>query len=58
VTVLADVVAVDTKKHIVTLRGPKGNRVDLNVLAPARLKNIKMGRPGRGGLHRSGRGQG
>lgn len=43
VTALADVVAVDTKKHLVTLRGPRGNQVDLNVEDPAQLKNIKKG---------------
>ena len=43
VTALADVVAVDTKKQVVTLRGPKGNQVDLNVQDPAQMKNIKKG---------------
>ncbi len=43
VTVLANVVAVDTKKQIVTLRGPQGNVVDLSVQDPAQLKNIKVG---------------
>ena len=43
VTVLADVVAVDTKHHMVTLRGPKGNLVDLHVPDPEQLKNIKKG---------------
>jgi Cu/Ag efflux protein CusF len=43
ITALADVVAVDTKTHLVTLRGPRGNQVDLNVQDPAQLKNIKKG---------------
>ena len=43
VTVLADVVAVDGKQKLVTLRGPKGNVVDLDVRDPEQLKNIKKG---------------
>ena len=43
VTALADVVAVDSKNHVVTLRGPRGNEVDLDVQDPAQLKNIKKG---------------
>jgi Cu/Ag efflux protein CusF len=43
VTVLADVMAVDHKKQLVTLRGPAGNIVDLAVQDPAQLKNIKKG---------------
>jgi Cu/Ag efflux protein CusF len=43
VTALADVIAVDTKNHVVTLRGPLGNEVDLDVQDPAQLKNIKKG---------------
>ncbi|MDK3024630.1 hypothetical protein QO239_18715 [Cupriavidus taiwanensis] len=43
VTIVANVVAVDTKKQLVTLRGPKGNTVDLNVQDPDQLKNIKKG---------------
>jgi len=43
ITAIADVVAVDTKKHLVTLKGPKGNQVDLNVQDPEQLKNIKKG---------------
>ena len=43
VTVLADVTAVDTDKKTVTLKGPKGNTVDLNVQDPEQLKNIKVG---------------
>jgi Cu/Ag efflux protein CusF len=43
VTVVADVVAVDSKAHLVTLRGPKGNMVDLNVKDPKQLALIKVG---------------
>ncbi|MDW3684292.1 hypothetical protein RA280_21575 [Cupriavidus sp. CV2] len=43
VTIIANVVAVDTKKHLVTLRGPKGNTVDLKVKDPDQMKNIKKG---------------
>jgi Cu/Ag efflux protein CusF len=43
VTVLADVVAVDEKKQVVTLRGPAGNVVDLVVQDPAQMKNLKKG---------------
>lgn len=43
VTILADVVAIDTQKKTVTLRGPQGNTVDLDVPDPGQLKNIKKG---------------
>ena len=43
VTALADVVAVDEKNHVVTLKGPRGNEVDLDVQDPNQLKNIKKG---------------
>lgn len=43
VTVLADVVAVNTKTSSVTLRGPKGNTVELNVPDPGQLKLVKKG---------------
>jgi len=43
VTVLADVVAIDAKNQFITLRGPKGNLVDLAIQDPAQLKNIKKG---------------
>jgi Cu/Ag efflux protein CusF len=43
VTVLADVTAVDNDKKTVTLKGPQGNEVDLNVQDPEQLKNIKVG---------------
>ena len=43
VTVLADVVAVDAKNKIVSLRGPAGNQMDLVVKDPAQIANIKKG---------------
>lgn len=43
VAVLADVVAVDTKNRIVTLKGPGGNVVEMIVEDPERLKNVKKG---------------
>ena len=43
VTAMAEVIAVDAAKHIVTLRGPAGNEVDLDVEDPAQLQNIKKG---------------
>jgi Cu/Ag efflux protein CusF len=43
VTVLADVVAVDVAAKVVTLRGPAGNQIDLQVRDPAQLANIKKG---------------
>lgn len=43
VSVLADVVHVDHKKKLVTLKGPGGNLVDLEVADPEQLKNIKKG---------------
>jgi hypothetical protein len=43
VTALATVVAVDTKKQLVTLRGPQGNEYDVEVLDPAQLKAVTKG---------------
>ena len=43
VAVLADVVAVDARKKVVTLQGPAGNMVDLSVEDPEQLKSIKKG---------------
>jgi hypothetical protein len=43
VTAIATVTAVDTKKQIVTLRGPLGNEYDLEVLEPNQLKAIRTG---------------
>ena len=42
-TVVADVVNVNSKSKIVTLKGPKGNMVDLKVEDPAQLANIRKG---------------
>jgi uncharacterized spore protein YtfJ len=43
VTILADVVAVNSKTRMVTLKGPKGNTLDLMVDDMEQLKNIKKG---------------
>ncbi|SAK52686.1 hypothetical protein AWB79_01915 [Caballeronia hypogeia] len=43
VTIIADVVAVDRNAKIVTLRGPRGDMVDLHVQDPERLKRVKKG---------------
>jgi Cu/Ag efflux protein CusF len=43
ISVLADVVAVNSKDQVVTLRGPQGNLVDLMVRDPEQLKRIKKG---------------
>jgi Cu/Ag efflux protein CusF len=43
VTVHADVVAVNAGTRMVTLKGPGGNLVDLEVEDPEQLKNIKKG---------------
>jgi Cu/Ag efflux protein CusF len=43
ITVLADVVAVNGKDQLVTLRGPEGHMVDLKVPDPDQLKRIKKG---------------
>jgi len=43
VKVLADVIAVDHKKKMITLRGPRGDKVDLAIDDPEQLKNIKKG---------------
>ena len=42
-TILANVTAVNTKESYITLRGPKGNSVDLAVPDPAQLKLVKKG---------------
>jgi len=42
-TVLADVVAVDPKKSIISLKGPRGNIVDLQVQNPEHFKVVKKG---------------
>jgi len=43
VTAVAEVVAVDPAKQLVTLRGAQGNEVDVAVQDPSQLKNIKKG---------------
>ena len=40
---MANVTAVNAKDSTVTLRGPKGNSVDLHVPDPAQLKRVKVG---------------
>jgi Cu/Ag efflux protein CusF len=42
-TIVADVVAVHPKSRTVTLKGPKGNTVDLVVEDPQQFANIKKG---------------
>jgi len=42
VVVMANVTAVNKKDNVVTLRGPKGNSVDLSV-DPSQLKLVKVG---------------
>jgi len=43
VRVVADVIAVDPKKSTITLRGPKGNVVELDVQNPDHFKVVKVG---------------
>lgn len=43
VVIMANVTAIDKKASVVTLRGPKGNSVDLHVPDPAQLKRVKVG---------------
>ena len=43
VTAVADVVAVDPARQMVTLRGPAGNEVDVDVQDPNQLQNIRKG---------------
>jgi Cu/Ag efflux protein CusF len=43
VNVVANVVAVNHKSHTVTLKGPKGNTLDLKVEDPEQFANIKKG---------------
>ena len=42
-TALADVVAVDPGKSIISLKGPRGNVVDLKVQNPDHFKVVKVG---------------
>lgn len=43
ITVLADVIAVDPKKSTITLKGPRGNVMDLKVQNPDQFKVVKVG---------------
>ncbi|CAN7728478.1 hypothetical protein [Paraburkholderia hospita] len=43
VKIVANVVAVNPKNRTVTLKGPKGNTLDLKVEDPAQFANIKKG---------------
>jgi len=43
ITILADVVEVDPAKSIITLKGPRGNVVDLKVNNPDHFKVVKKG---------------
>ena len=43
ITVLADVVKVDPKASIISLKGPQGNVVDLKVQNPDHFKVVKVG---------------
>ena len=43
ITALCDVVAVDPKKSTITLKGPRGNVMDLNVRNPEHFKVVKKG---------------
>jgi len=43
ITIIADVVAVDPKHKTITLKGPKGNVVELDVKNPDHFKVVKTG---------------
>jgi hypothetical protein len=43
VSALAEVIAVDPKASTITIKGPKGNEVTLNVLNPDQFKVVKKG---------------
>jgi hypothetical protein len=43
VTAIADVTAVDPKQSTITLKGPRGNEVTLNVQNPEQFKVVKKG---------------
>jgi hypothetical protein len=43
VTAIADVIGVDPKKSTITLKGPRGNVVTLNVQNPDQFKVVKKG---------------
>jgi Cu/Ag efflux protein CusF len=42
-TVVATVEKVDAKKRLVTVKGPRGNTVDIEVKDPKKLKQVKVG---------------
>ncbi|MDM0044982.1 hypothetical protein QTH91_10835 [Variovorax dokdonensis] len=42
-TIVANVVSIDRKKNIATLKGPSGNLVDVRVRDPKVLKEVKVG---------------
>jgi hypothetical protein len=43
VTALVDVIAVDPKKSTITIKGPRGNVMDLNVRNPEQFKVVQKG---------------
>jgi len=43
VTIVGTVTAIDEKAQLVTVRGPEGNELDIQVQDPAKLKNVKKG---------------
>jgi hypothetical protein len=43
VTAVADVIAVDPTNRVITLRGPRGNVVDLHVKNPDHFKVVNKG---------------
>lgn len=43
ITILADVVAVDPKKSTISLKGPRGNVIDVDVRNPDQFKVVKKG---------------
>ena len=42
-TIVGTVTAIDAATQLVTVRGPKGNEVDIKVEDPAKLKSVKTG---------------
>lgn len=42
-TIVGTVTAIDAASQLVTVRGPKGNEVDIRVEDPAKLKSVKTG---------------
>ncbi|MEM5341177.1 hypothetical protein [Paraburkholderia azotifigens] len=43
ITVMADVIAVNSKEKTVTLKGPQGNIVDVHVEDPEQIKHVRKG---------------